>query len=99
MKREFISKEDRLKVYQLAVEFIDNRHLYCKTYGLCNVIYHSARKLDIDLLKATHITQFPELFKFAPKHSQRGGYWWPMPDWKIRRRVLLSAIEDLKSKM
>ena len=99
MKREFISKEDRLKVYQLAVHAIETADPNLRHFGLCHTIGACARSLKIDSRLSVYITQFPEIFKFAPPFSARGCFWWPIPEWKIRRRVLLSAIEDLKSKM
>ena len=95
MRRIRLTREQRHEVSKAALEFYIISDFVYMPIGLCYAIKHC----KCDAWRPSmyiYPTQYPEIFKHAPKFSERDIWWWPIHDREIRISVLKQAIEETK---
>ena len=91
MSRFKLSKQRRNQIYKSALSiYIENDY----SKGLCNVI--SRAKEYFEPNPYSYPAQYPEIFKHAPKFSERpeDGYWFYLGEKETRINILKQAINE-----
>lgn len=92
MSRFVLTKKRRNQIYESALAIYISKGF---THGLCNAISKAKRYSEPN--PYIHSCQYPEIFKHAPKFSERtqdDGYWFPVYDREIRINILTQAINE-----
>ena len=95
MSRFKLTREQRHEVYKAALELYIISDFVYMPIGLCYAINNCFCNIDRPYIY-DYPAQYPELFKHAPKISERDIWWWPAYNREIRILVLKQAIEETK---
>jgi hypothetical protein len=91
---EQLTKQEKLKIYKLALEIYKKEIGIYHWVGLCNACHQAMRNLfyfcDIE-------NCLKELMDYKPIYiTNNHTYWWPVDDHEIRIKILEEIINKLK---
>ena len=89
-----MTKEDKVKVLELALEILENKH-QIKASFICVAVESAASELGCHNGKnATEL--IPELLKYKPDDKKSNYTWFPVEEREKRINILKEIIENLK---
>lgn len=89
-----MTKEDKVKVLELALEILENKH-QIKASFICVAVESAASELGLRN-DENAIKLIPELLKYKPDDKKSNYTWFPVEEREKRIDILKEIIENLK---